>query len=281
MLAQLGERGQFNGFGGGSRFLLTSAFSVHDSPKGKLRLDLLLVERGLAESRAQAQGLILAGRVFCGERRLEKAGQLVPSLIELTLRQGPRYVSRGGIKLEGALHALGVSVQGLVCLDVGASTGGFTDCLLQHGAIRVFAVDVGAGQLAEKLRSDPRVQVMDRTNARYLGPGDFPVPIQFAVVDASFIGIEKLLPSLASILPNGARLLALIKPQFEAGRVEATRARGVIRDPELRTRLIERARHALEAHGFSACAGTDSSLPGPRGNREHFLLGMRLQFPGV
>lgn len=247
---------------------------VH-SKTDKVRLDLLLVERALVESRAKAQALILAGRVFCGERRLDKAGQLISTQVELRIREGARYVSRGGVKLEGALVALGLSVQDRVCADIGASTGGFTDCLLQRGAQRVFAVDVGEHQLSEKLRSDRRVKVMDRTNARHLVASSFPEPIELAVVDASFIGIEKLLPALAAVLPSGGRLLALIKPQFEAGQVEASRARGVIRDPMLRARLIDAARVALESRGFSVQAGTDSVLPGPRGNLEHFLLAVR------
>ncbi|HEY8945870.1 MAG TPA: TlyA family RNA methyltransferase [Polyangiaceae bacterium] len=239
------------------------------------RLDVLLLERGLAETRAKAQALLLAGRVYSGEQRLEKAGQLVSIDIELCVREGPRYVSRGGTKLEGALRALRVEVHDRVCADIGASTGGFTDCLLQHGARRVYAVDVGERLLAQKLLADSRVVVMDKTNARFLDATSFPEPIELAVVDASFIGVEKLLSALAAILPPDAALLALIKPQFQAGRAEAARHRGVIRDPALRARLIEEARNEFEAHGFSVIAGVDSELEGPKGNLEHFLFATR------
>ncbi|MCE7894797.1 MAG: TlyA family RNA methyltransferase, partial [Sorangiineae bacterium PRO1] len=199
----------------------------------KLRADVALVERALAASRTQAQALILAGRVFSGERRVEKAGELLADDAELQVRGAPRFVSRGGDKLEGALTELAVDVADQVVLDIGASTGGFTDCVLQHGASRVYAVDVGHGQLAQKLRADPRVVVMERTNARHLSAASFPEPIGLVVVDASFIGIEKLMPAISAILPRAGRLLALVKPQFEAGRDAARRARGVIRDPEV------------------------------------------------
>lgn len=246
-----------------------------DRATGKLRLDLLLVERALASTRAQAQALILAGKVFSGEQRLDKSGQLVARDVELRLSEDLRYVSRGGFKLEGALDALEIRVADRICADIGASTGGFTDCLLQRGARRVFAVDVGEHQLANKLVADPRVVVMDRTNARHLTRASFDEPIELAVVDASFIGIEKLLPALGALLAEGAQLLALVKPQFEAGRAEAARARGVIRDPALRARLIETARVAFDSHGFSVVSGADSVLAGPKGNREHFLLAVR------
>lgn len=248
------------------------------SPKptpSKLRADLALVDRGLAPSRAQAQALILAGRVYSGQERVNKAGQLVRDPESLTITPGDRFVSRGGHKLEGALAALGLDVTDLVCVDVGASTGGFTDCLLQRGARRVFAVDVGSHQLDPKLCTDARVVVRDRTNARHLSASDFDEPIDLAVVDASFIGIEKLLPALARVTRPGGRLLALVKPQFEAGRREAARAKGVIRDSALRERLIADARAKIEAHGFSLLASVDSSLSGPKGNVEHFVLARR------
>ncbi|HET9958717.1 MAG TPA: TlyA family RNA methyltransferase [Polyangiaceae bacterium] len=241
----------------------------------KDRVDLLLVERGLAPSRAKAQALVLAGQVFSGEQRIDKPGQTLPRNALLRVQAGPRYVSRGGDKLEGALVDCALSVEGSVCVDVGASTGGFTDCLLQHGAARVYAVDVGEGQLAQRLTRDARVVVMDRTNARHLAPESFPERIDLAVVDASFIGIELLAPALARILPVGSRLLALVKPQFEAGRREATRGRGVIRDPALRAELIERASHTLLTHGFELLAGHDCRVRGPKGNLEHFLLAKR------
>lgn len=241
----------------------------------KIRADLLLVERGLVASRAKAQALLLAGQVFSGTERVEKAGQLLPSDAPLRVVEPERFVSRGGYKLEGALKALAVDVAGRVCVDVGASTGGFTDCLLQSGARKVYAVDVGENQLAQRLRDDARVVVLDRTNARYLEMTHFAEPLEVAVVDASFIGIEKLLPSLARILPLGASLLALIKPQFEAGRREATRARGVIRDAALRAQLIEQARARVAEHGFDLLGGADSALPGPKGNVEYFVYARR------
>ncbi len=242
----------------------------------KLRADVALVERALAASRTQAQALILAGRVFSGERRVEKAGELLAEDAELQVRGAPRFVSRGGDKLEGALTELAVDVADQVVLDIGASTGGFTDCVLQHGASRVYAVDVGHGQLAQKLRADPRVVVMERTNARHLSAASFPEPIGLVVVDASFIGIEKLMPAISAILPRAGRLLALVKPQFEAGRDAARRARGVIRDPEVRSAAIAEARAAIEAAGFDVLSECDSRVAGPKGNVERFVLATRL-----
>ena len=241
----------------------------------KIRADVLLVERALAASRAQAQALILAGRVFSGERRVEKAGETLAEGAELSVRGGPRYVSRGGDKLEGALADLGVDVSGTVVVDIGASTGGFTDCVLQHGATQVFAVDVGHGQLAQKLRDDPRVVVMERTNARHLEAGAFPRRIELVVVDASFIGLDKLMPAIAAILPAGGRLLALVKPQFEAGREAVRRGRGVIRDPEVRSAAIGAAKSAIEAAGFRLESECDCRVPGPKGNVECFVLAIR------
>ncbi|MBK8999392.1 MAG: TlyA family RNA methyltransferase [Myxococcales bacterium] len=241
----------------------------------KLRADVALVERALAASRTQAQALILAGRVFSGERRVEKAGELLAEDAELSVRGAPRFVSRGGDKLEGALTELAVDVSDQVVLDIGASTGGFTDCVLQHGASRVYAVDVGHGQLAQKLRDDPRVVVMERTNARHLSAASFPEPIGLVVVDASFIGIEKLMPAIAAVLPAEGRLLALVKPQFEAGRDAARRARGVIRDPAVRDAAIGDARAAIAAAGFELLGECDSKLPGPKGNVERFVLARR------
>ena len=242
---------------------------------GKTRADMALLERGLAHSRAQAQALILAGQVYWGEQRVEKAGAQVPEDAELVVREGERYVSRGGKKLEGALRQLGVDPTGWVVVDIGASTGGFTDCVLQHGARRVYAVDVGHGQLASRLREDGRVVVMDRTNARHLDAGSFPEPVDLAVVDASFISIDKLTDALSKIVPPGGRLLALVKPQFEAGRAEASRSRGVIRDPHVRTAAIARARAAIVAAGFAIVGERDSVVPGPKGNVECFVLAER------
>lgn len=242
----------------------------------KLRADVLLVERGLASSRTQAQALILSGRVFSGERRVEKAGETLPVDAELGVRGGRRFVSRGGDKLDGALEDLDLEVRGAVVVDIGASTGGFTDCVLRRGAVAVYAVDVGHGQLAQQLRDDPRVIVMERTNARHLSSASFPRRIDLVVVDASFIGIEKLMPAIAAILPPTGRLLALVKPQFEAGRDAARRARGVIRDPEVRSSAISSAKTAIDAAGFEILGECDSRVPGPKGNVERFVLATRL-----
>lgn len=245
----------------------------------KLRADIALVEQGLAPTRARAQALILAGKVYCGDRRVEKSGIALAEGAILTVKGLDPYVSRGGHKLAGALKTLAVTVTDLVAVDVGASTGGFTDCLLQHGARLVYAVDVGHGQLAEKLRQDPRVVSMERTNARDLTPAHFPEAIQLVVVDASFIGIEKLMPAIAGIAVPGTRLLALIKPQFEAGREEATRGRGVISDPQVREAAIERGRAAVRDHGFRLIGECDSEVRGPKGNLERFVFGERLLLP--
>jgi 23S rRNA (cytidine1920-2'-O)/16S rRNA (cytidine1409-2'-O)-methyltransferase len=241
----------------------------------KTRADVRLVELGLADSRTKAQAAILAGQVFLGARRIDKSGESVSEDAVLRVTQGERYCSRGGLKLEGALADLSVAPAGLVAVDVGASTGGFTDCLLQHGAARVYAVDVGRGQLAEKLRRDPRVVVMDRTNARHLTSDSFPEPIRLTVVDASFIGLDKLLPAIAAFSPPGARLLALIKPQFEVGKAEATRSRGVIRDPQVRQAAVMRALGDLAHHGFRLLGDCPCRVPGPQGNVEHFALAER------
>lgn len=245
------------------------------SRAGRKRADLLLVERGLAESRTRAQALLLAGRVYSGEQRIEKSGTLLPQDIEIEVRGGERFVSRGGHKLEGALEELGLDVQGAVAVDVGASTGGFTDCLLQRGAALVYAVDVGQGQLASRLVDDPRVVVMDRTNARHLEPEQFAEPIDLVVVDASFISLDKLMPALGRLLRPGGHLLAMVKPQFEAGREEARRHRGVIKDPAVREAAIARARDAIVAEGLRVTGECDSRVPGPKGNVERFVLAER------
>jgi 23S rRNA (cytidine1920-2'-O)/16S rRNA (cytidine1409-2'-O)-methyltransferase len=241
----------------------------------KTRADIRLVELGLVESRTRAQARILAGQVFFGTRRIDKAGDQVPEDAQLSVTELERYCSRGGRKLEGALLELQVDVAGLVAVDVGASTGGFTDCLLQHGAARVYAVDVGHGQLAEKLRQDARVVIMDRTNARHLTRASFPEPVALGVVDASFISLDKLLPAIAEFLPGGGRLLALIKPQFEVGREEATRGRGVISDEAVRADAIARALSAVTAAGFDVLGECPCRVPGPQGNVEHFVLARR------
>jgi 23S rRNA (cytidine1920-2'-O)/16S rRNA (cytidine1409-2'-O)-methyltransferase len=244
----------------------------------RIRADALLVARNLAPSRAQAQALIMAGRATSSGRRIDKPGTLLPDDADLAVAPGPRFVSRGGEKLFGALSALaarGLDVAGKVCVDVGASTGGFTDCLLQRGAARVIAVDVGYGQLAPKLRADPRVDVRERMNARDLQAGDFGGPVDLVVVDASFIGIGKLIDSIARVLRPGGELVALIKPQFEAGRRAAARGRGVIRDEATRLAAIAGARRAIEAAGFAVIGEVDSALRGPKGNLERFVYARR------
>ncbi|HEX3769466.1 MAG TPA: TlyA family RNA methyltransferase [Polyangiaceae bacterium] len=243
----------------------------------KQRLDQLLVTRGLAPSRARAQAIVLAGQVFVGGARVDKAGALVAEDADVEVRGADHaYVSRGGVKLAGALDGFGVRVEGLVCLDLGASTGGFTDCLLQRGAAKVTAVDVGYGQLAHKLRVDPRVVVMERTNARTLDPAAVGGPADLTVVDASFIGLDKLMPAIARCTRSGGALVALVKPQFEVGREVASRARGVVRDEEVRAGAIASAADAVAAAGFAVLGRRDSTLPGPKGNVEAFVHARRL-----
>jgi 23S rRNA (cytidine1920-2'-O)/16S rRNA (cytidine1409-2'-O)-methyltransferase len=244
-----------------------------------VRADALVVARGLAASRAQAQAMIMAGEVSAGGRRVDKPGALLAPDAEVAVAARARFVSRGGDKLDFALGALDVRVEGRVCLDVGASTGGFTDCLLQRGAARVYAVDVGYGQLADKLRKDGRVDVRERVNARDLAPADFsPLP-ELVVVDASFIGLGKLVGAIARVLPPGGELVALVKPQFEAGREAASRGRGVIRDEETRLAAIASAREAVEAAGFAVLAEIDSAVHGPMGNVERFVHARRAEAP--
>ena len=237
----------------------------------RVRADALVVARGLAGSRAQAQALIMAGEVSSDGRRVDKPGALLAADAELLVAARPRFVSRGGDKLDFALGALGVAASGRVCLDVGASTGGFTDCLLQRGAARVYAVDVGYGQLADKLRRDARVDARERVNARDLQPADFSPRPDLAVVDASFIGVAKLVAAIARVLVPGGELCALVKPQFEAGREAASRGRGVIRDEETRLAAIASARRSIEEAGFTVLGEVDSAVHGPMGNVERFV----------
>ncbi|HSC87378.1 MAG TPA: TlyA family RNA methyltransferase [Polyangiaceae bacterium] len=247
-----------------------------DKPRReKKRADQLLVDRGLATSRASAQALILAGEVFVDDLRVDKAGTSLPVDAPLRVRDRNKYVSRGGLKLEGALEDLAVAVGDIEAADIGASTGGFTDCLLAHGARRVHAVDVGHGQLAAKLRSDPRVVVLERTNARTLTPDQLGGPVDLVVVDASFISLEKLLPALFGITRPGGRLLALIKPQFEVGREEATRGAGVVRDELVRTRAVDKVLAEVDAAGYTRLGDVRCRVAGPKGNVEHFVLARR------
>ena len=238
------------------------------------RLDQLLVERGLAESRTRAQALILGGHVRVGEgeaaRTDRKSGDLVETTIALEVEAPPPFVSRGGIKLRAAFDAFGVEPVGLVCLDVGSSTGGFTDLLLQRDASRVYAVDVGRGQLAETLRHDPRVVSMERTNARALGPGILPTAVDLAVVDVSFISLDRILGPVATCFgPLGGLIVALVKPQFEAGRKQVRD--GVVRDPQVHRQTLETVgRHALGI-GLRLRNAVASPITGPAGNREFFV----------
>jgi 23S rRNA (cytidine1920-2'-O)/16S rRNA (cytidine1409-2'-O)-methyltransferase len=230
----------------------------------KRRLDVLLVERGLAESRAQAQALVMAGQV----PGYEKPGQQVDEDAELRVERGPAYVSRGGEKLAHGLDALGVDPAGLDCLDVGASTGGFTDVLLQRGAARVVALDVGYGQLHPRLRGDPRVTVLERTNARTLG--ELPFPPQLVVCDVSFISVRLALPPALRLAAPRWQAVVLVKPQFEAGRADVGKG-GVVRDPEVRRRVVRGVAEAALGWGARVAGVVDSGLPGPKGNRELVL----------
>jgi 23S rRNA (cytidine1920-2'-O)/16S rRNA (cytidine1409-2'-O)-methyltransferase len=240
----------------------------------RIRLDQLLVERGLAETRSRAQALLMAGRVRVGSgdgaRSNRKAGDLVEAATPLEVEVPLPYVSRGGEKLAGALDAFAVDPRGLVCLDVGASTGGFTDLLLQRGALRVHAVDVGRGQLAEALRRDPRVVSRERTNARGLTPALLGEPVALAVIDVSFISLRLVLPATAACLEPGGRVVALVKPQFEAGRGRAPG--GVVRDAAVHREVLAAALDHARAAGLVPRGLVASPLLGPAGNREFFLL---------
>jgi 23S rRNA (cytidine1920-2'-O)/16S rRNA (cytidine1409-2'-O)-methyltransferase len=239
-------------------------------------VDHLLVVRGLCATRARAQALVLAGEVFVDGERIAKAGTLLSQETIVTVRAPDHpYVSRGGVKLAGALDAFHVEVAGLTCLDIGASTGGFTDCLLQRGAARVVAVDVGYGQLAHKLRVDSRVVVLERTNARMLTESTVGGAVDLTVVDASFIGLGKLLGAVARCTKGGGQLLALVKPQFEVGRALASRGKGVVRDERTRIAAIESVLGELRDAGFEVLAHADAVLTGPKGNREAFVHARR------
>lgn len=237
----------------------------------KERLDVLLVRRGLCPSREKAQRLIMAGQVFSGGTRLEKASQTFAGDAPLEVREGDRYVGRGGLKLEHALKYFAIDPAGWVCLDVGASTGGFTDCLLQHGAAKVYALDVGHGQLDWKIRSDPRVVVMEHCNARHLQPGDFPEKIALAVADVSFISLTLVLPPVAGLLTDGGMIVALIKPQFELSRGDVGRG-GVVRDAAAHARAVDKIRDFAAARGWTWAGVTDSPITGADGNREFLCL---------
>jgi 23S rRNA (cytidine1920-2'-O)/16S rRNA (cytidine1409-2'-O)-methyltransferase len=241
----------------------------------KARADQLLVDRGLAESRAKAQALILAGLVFSGERKIEKAGQPLPADAPLEVRgKDHPWVSRGGIKLAHGLAHFGWDVTGAVALDVGSSTGGFTDVLLHKGAARVYAVDVGTNQLAWKLRQDPRVIVHEQTNARYLTSEQVPEPVDMVVCDASFIGLAKVLDQALDFARPGGRLLALVKPQFEAQREEIGKG-GVVRDPGVHERVVRAFCDWLGTRGWRVEGRTTSPITGPEGNVEFLVAACR------
>ena len=239
--------------------------------KLRRRLDQVLVERQLADSREKAQALILSGSVLVNGSRVDKAGQAVDVEAAIELLERPRYVSRGGLKLEAALLHFAIDVKGKSCLDVGSSTGGFTDCLLQNGAARVYAIDVGTGQLDWKLRNDARVIVQEQVNARYLSREHVPAPIELAVCDVSFISVTMILPVLPGLLAPVGEMVILVKPQFELGRGQVGKG-GIVRDPQLQKSACEKVRAAVEALGFL----TDmipSPILGAEGNREFLLYG--------
>ncbi|HWD58069.1 MAG TPA: TlyA family RNA methyltransferase [Stellaceae bacterium] len=241
----------------------------------KRRADQLLVDRGLAESRAKAQALILAGAVYAGERRIDKAGEQLADTTRLALRgRDHPWVSRGGIKLAHALDHFAIDVMGLVALDIGASTGGFVDVLLSRGATRVHAVDVGRGQLAWKLQQDARVVVHDGVNARYLSAAEIAEPVDLVTCDASFIGLATVLPAALALAEPRAQLVALVKPQFEAG-PGAVGKGGVVRDPEVHRAVCDRAAAWVAAQGWSVIGLAESPITGPAGNREFLLYARR------
>lgn len=235
----------------------------------KLRADLLLFQKGLCDSRAKAQALILAGQVFFSKGRVEKAGQLIDEAESLEVREGPPFVSRGGLKLNHALNEFRIDVTGKVCLDVGASTGGFTDCLLQRGAKKVYAVDVGYGQFHAKLRKEPRVVLFEKSNFRYFDVSKISEPIDLAVADVSFISLTKILPNIKLLLKSGGESIVLVKPQFELSSKEVKK--GVVRSETLREKAVEKIRQEAGRIGFEVKGETDSPITGPKGNHEILL----------
>lgn len=237
---------------------------------GKKRLDLLLAERGLAADAAEAAALIGAGRVLVGTRSDCKAGTLVAADSELRVKAQPPYVSRSGAKLAGGLRDLGIDPAGWICADIGASTGGFTDCLLQHGAARVYSVDVGYGLLAWKLRQDRRVVVLERTNARHLSKEQIPEPLDLAVLDASFISLQLLLPPLLPLFSGAVQILALVKPQFELPK-DKVGAGGIVREPQLHEEALAGIRRFAAELGLACVGGAAASVCGAGGNQEYLL----------
>ena len=245
----------------------------------KKRLDILVTERGLAESREKAKALIMAGDVYVDQQKADKPGDLYPEEAPIEVRgKGLKYVSRGGLKLEKAMAEFPISLSGLVCMDVGASTGGFTDCMLQNGAKKVYAIDVGYGQLAWSLRTDCRVVNLERTNARYLSQEQVPEPIDFFSVDVSFISLSLILPAVRPLLSENARAVCLIKPQFEAGR-EKVGKKGVVRDPAVHQEVIEKVLGFALENGYSVLGLTFSPVKGPEGNIEYLAYLQRSDAP--
>lgn len=243
--------------------------------KSKERIDVLLVEQGLAETRSKAQAIIMAGDVYIGETKIDKAGTMVATDSVITVRSNAcPYVSRGGLKLEKALSDFGVDPTGFVCSDSGASTGGFTDCLLQNGASKVFAIDVGYGQLAWKIRNDPRVVTMERTNIRYVTPEDIGEPLDLSVVDVSFISLHTVLPAIKNLLKESGQIVCLIKPQFEAGK-EKVGKKGVVRDPAVHAEVLNNFLALVDKLDMTIVNLTYSPVKGPEGNIE-FLGHLRM-----
>jgi 23S rRNA (cytidine1920-2'-O)/16S rRNA (cytidine1409-2'-O)-methyltransferase len=247
----------------------------HERSERKMRIDKLLVDRGLAESRTKAQALVMAGVVLADEQRVNKPSDTVASDAHVRLKGGDdptsRYVGRGGLKLETALRDFGLSVEGFNCLDVGASTGGFTDCLLQHGAKHVISLDVGHNQIDYRLRTDSRVEVREGVNARYLQPDDFNARFDLAVMDVSFISATKIMPAIVPLLLRAGRLITLIKPQFEVGRGEVGKG-GIVRDPEKHARVIGEVNQAAEELGLRLERVIESPIRGADGNVEFLAL---------
>lgn len=246
---------------------------------GKVRLDTLLVERGICQSRERARALILCGSVIVKGEPVTKAGALFPPEEDIQVRGSDNpYVSRGGLKLKAALEAFRIDASGMVGLDVGASTGGFTDCLLQSGAAKVYAVDVGYGQLAWKIRQDPRVVSIERTNIRFYNGSGIEEPVDIAVVDASFISLKLVIPAVLRLVPEGAIILALIKPQFEAGRGEVGK-KGVVRDPSVHARVVADIRAFFESQLLEVKGTIESPILGSEGNREFFICAVKKKGP--
>lgn len=237
----------------------------------KKRLDVLVTEKGITTSREKAKALIMAGQIFVDNVREDKAGSMFEETCEIVLHgEKLRYVSRGGLKLEKAMASFPIKLEGFVCMDIGSSTGGFTDCMLQNGATKVFAVDVGYGQLDYKLRVDERVVCMEKTNIRYVTPEDIGESLDFASCDVSFISLEKVLPAAINLLKDDAEMVCLIKPQFEAGREEVGK-KGVVRDPKIHQKVIENVIEKSHEIGFSAIGLTYSPVKGPEGNIEYLV----------